>query len=57
MTAQEIIHALNKEGITCYRIAQEADLSEANISKWKRGICQPTPLFMRALREYAEGKI
>ena len=42
---------LDETGITPYRVAKEAGVSESVLSKWKRG-STPRPLTMRAVADY-----
>ena len=57
MNHLEILTALEKQGITPYRIAQETTLMEMAISKWKSGKTKkPNTSSMAILETYAKEK-
>jgi transcriptional regulator with XRE-family HTH domain len=56
MTHLEILTALEKQGITPYRIEQETPLTQAAISKWKSGKTSPNASSMAILETYAKEK-
>lgn len=57
MTPQQIIQALEKEGITRYRISQETGLSQTTLKRWYEETHKPDRDKLAKLIRYYESVI
>lgn len=53
--AQQIIDALEREGITMYEVSQYTNISRPTLGNWKNGkIKKPHPYMIKILEQYAD---
>lgn len=53
MTPAEIINALEKEGITKYRISKETGIHKTTLTRWENGYCANRSM-LKVLTDYYE---
>ena len=57
ITPHQIIEALEKSGVSRYRIWKDTGIEQSSLSRWLSGDRKPTPIYYKILKEYYEKRI